>query len=328
VYHPENYDREFRGSVPARTALASSLNIPAVKTLNLVSGEVFVRKLRAFGFTELEEPEQYGPSLALGTADVSLWDLVNAYRTLANGGVRTRFRLSPENRSNNRTQALSRETAYIISDILSDREARSATFSLESPLATRYWTAVKTGTSKDMRDNWCIGYSDRYTVGVWIGNFSGAAMWDVSGVSGAAPVWLEIMNYLHSGISSKPPARPQSVRLLPVSFRYSGREFMKEELFLSGTEQEFVRLRSVEIQPKIVYPAPDTQIAVDPDIPGDLQRVFFEASSADPALRIVLDETVLGPAPSVAWAPVRGKHVLTLRAGDGSTADRISFEVK
>ena len=109
-----------------------------------------------------------------------------------------------------------------------------------------------------MRDNWCIGYSDRYTVGVWIGNFSGAAMWDVSGVSGAAPVWLEIMNYLHSGISSRPPVRPPGVRLLPVSFRYSGREFMKEELFLAGTEQEFVRLRSVEMQPKIVYPAPDT----------------------------------------------------------------------
>ena len=136
VYHPENYDREFRGAVPARTALASSLNIPAVKTLNLVSSEVFVRKLRDFGFTELAEPEQYGPSLALGTADVTLWDLVNAYRTLANGGVRSRLRLSPEDRSNNRIRALSRETAYIISDILSDREARSATFSLESPLAT------------------------------------------------------------------------------------------------------------------------------------------------------------------------------------------------
>ena len=82
-------------------------------------------------------------------------------------------------------------------DILADRESRSATFGLENPLATRFWSAVKTGTSKDMRDNWCVGFSRRYTVGVWVGNFSGEPMRDVSGVTGAAPVWLEVMAWLH-----------------------------------------------------------------------------------------------------------------------------------
>lgn len=328
VYRPENYDREFRGTVTARTALASSLNIPAVKTLNLVGCETFVRKLRAFGFTDLSEPEQYGPSLALGSADISLWDLVNAYRTMANGGAWSGLRLSFDGRSNLRRRALSRETAYIISDILSDREARSSTFSIESPLSTRYWTAVKTGTSKDMRDNWCVGYSDRYTVGAWIGNFSGSPMWDVSGVSGAAPVWLAIMNYLHSEISSRPPVRPQTVQMRTVSFQDGDKQYEKMELFLAGTEQESVRHRSVEARPGIIYPAPGTLIAVDPDIPQDLQRIFFESSSADPSLRMVLDDAVLGSAPIVPWLPVPGRHQLSLITADGTVADTIKFEVK
>ncbi len=328
VYRPENYDKEFRGAVTARTALASSLNIPAVRTLNLVGTDAFVRQLGAFGFTDLARPEHYGPSLALGTADVTLWEMVNAYRTLANDGTWSTLRLSKDDRPTGRHRALTREAAYLISDILSDREARSATFSLESPLATRYWTAVKTGTSKDMRDNWCIGYSDRYTVGVWIGNFSGAAMWDVSGVSGAAPVWLEIMNYLHSGFSSIPSVRPEGVQIRTVSFRDRGKEITKRELFLAGTEQEFVPHRSVEMQPRIIYPAPDTLIAIDPDIPGDLQRIFFETSSADPALQIVLDEAAVGAPPTASWIPVLGKHVLSLIMKDGSIVDHIEFEVK
>src|SRR5205823_4265019 len=107
-------------------------------------------------------------------------------------------------------------TAYVVSDILSDRESRSRTFSMESPLSTRFWAAVKTGTSKDMRDNWCIGYSRDYTVGVWTGNFSGESMWNVSGITGAAPVWVEIMNWLHAdgaGSASEPRDRSHHFEL-------------------------------------------------------------------------------------------------------------------
>ena len=96
-------------------------------------------------------------------------------------------------------RTLDQAAAWIVSDILSDRSARSLAFGLDNPLATRFWSAVKTGTSKDMRDNWCVGYSDRYTVGVWVGNFGGEPMRNVSGVSGAAPVWLAVMNALHQG---------------------------------------------------------------------------------------------------------------------------------
>src|SRR4029450_10493318 len=84
--------------------------------------------------------------------------------------------------------------AHVIGDILSDRSARAATFGIDNALATRVWSAAKTGTSKDMRDNWCIGYTSRYTVGVWVGNFSGAPMHDVSGVTGAAPSWRDLLH--------------------------------------------------------------------------------------------------------------------------------------
>ena len=329
LYRPENYDKTYRGLVTARMALASSLNVPAVRTVDLVGPGAFVEKLKSFGFTGLRQAEDYGPSLALGTADIALWELVNAYRTLANAGIWSELRLTPDQRTaSRRRRALSRGAAFIISDILSDREARSATFTLESPLSTRFWTAVKTGTSKDMRDNWCVGYSEHYTVGVWVGNFSGTAMWNVSGVSGAAPIWLEIMNYLHGQTLSRTPPVPKGVFSRMVAFSEGNKQYEKREYFLAGTEQDSLRPRSAELRPKIIYPAPDTVIAVDPDIPKGLQKVFFEASSADPALNIVLDETIIGPAPAVSWTPVLGKHRLSLIAADGAVEDQVLFEVR
>ena len=197
-----------RATVSARTALASSLNIPAVRTLSLIGEETFVRKLSQLGFGQLKPNGFYGPSLALGSADVSLYELVNAYRTLANNGIWSELRVTFRKGKRRKRRVYSDSAAFLVSDILSDREARSTTFSLENPLSTRFWSAVKTGTSKDMRDNWCIGYSEKYTVGVWVGNFSGEPMWDVSGITGAAPVWLEIMNHLHKDgpVDVPPPA--------------------------------------------------------------------------------------------------------------------------
>ena len=151
----------FRGPVSARVALASSLNVPAVRTLTLVGTESFLNILRQLGIRHLEESgDFYGLSLALGSADMSLWELTNAYRALANGGVWSEAGMMPEHKhpASPPKKVFSPQAAFIVSDILADRDARSDTFGLENPLATRFWTAVKTGTSKDMRDNWCIGY--------------------------------------------------------------------------------------------------------------------------------------------------------------------------
>src|SRR3989304_9760641 len=184
----------------------------------LVGVEPFVNRLKELGFESLNESgDYYGYSLALGSADVSLYELVNAYRTLANDGKWSELRLTFDMNTNEK-QALEKDATFIISDILSDRESRSATFGFENPLSTRFWTAVKTGTSKDMRDNWGIGYSQKYTVGVWVGNFNGEPMHDVSGGTGAAPVGAEVMQYLHRGAAERVPVAPTGVVARVVRF--------------------------------------------------------------------------------------------------------------
>ncbi|MBW2037640.1 MAG: penicillin-binding protein 1C [Deltaproteobacteria bacterium] len=325
IYSPENYDNYFRGMVTARVALASSLNIPAVRTLSLIGVDSFIRKLKELGFNELRDGEFYGLSLALGTADVSLWELVNAYRTFANRGVRSEATLIL-NKMDLKRRVFSKEVAFIVSSILSDREARSSTFSLENPLSTRFWTAVKTGTSKDMMDNWCVGYSERYTVGVWIGNFSGEPMWDVTGMTGAAPIWFEIMNYLHRETTSKPPIPLAGVVSKNVLFSGSGTA--KKEFFIRGVEPEVIK-RSTAVAPlEILYPPPDAIIALDPDIPSRLQKLFFESTSEKTELCWMLDGVLVGHGNVFPWFPERGFHTLALLDSDENFLDEMTFQVR
>ena len=330
LYRPRNYDEQFKGLLTVRTALAGSVNVPAVKTLTLVGAEAFVGQLIRLGFEGVTESgEFYGPSLALGSADVSLWELTNAYRSLANGGAWTPLTLTPEPRSPAPPRRVfSEPTAFILSNILSDRESRSVTFGLENPLATRFWTAVKTGTSKDMRDNWCIGYSRRYAVGVWVGNFSGEPMRDVSGVTGAAPIWLELMTWLHHREPSLPPGPPAGLVGKTVAFPRQA-EPDRVEWFLQGTEPATPAQGLAVAHPRIIAPAPGTIIALDPDIPPSQERVVFEAQSGGTAIRWNLSGTDLGPASNlVLWRPCAGGHTLLLLDERGNVLDRATFEVR
>jgi penicillin-binding protein 1C len=328
VYRPRNYDQQFRGLVTARIALASSLNVPAVRTLNLVGVETAVEELTRLGFRNLHRADYYGPSLALGAADVTLWDLTNAYRALANGGIAKKPHLSLDGEPHETIARVFSEAAtFLVSDILSDRESRSGTFNLESPLATRFWTAVKTGTSKDMRDNWCIGYSDRYTVGVWAGNFAGDPMWNVTGITGAAPVWVEIMNWLHNDRTSRPPAEPADVVSRVVAI--PGLKQVRRERFLSGTETVIVRESEGQGRSRIVYPTAGMVVVLDPDIPPDQQRVMFQAEQAGRNVRWVLDGQSNGSADArPLWAPVGGRHKLALVDEFDRVLDEVSFVVR
>ncbi len=329
IYRPRNYDGQFRGLVAARTALASSLNIPAVKTLELVGADNFVSFLRRLGFADLQETgEFYGPSLALGSADVTLWELVNAYRTLANAGQWTELKLIPDGRSQTSSRrVLSREAAFLVSHILSDRGARSETFGFENPLSSRFWSAAKTGTSKDMRDNWCVGYSSRYTVGVWIGNFSGDPMWNVSGVTGAAPAWSEIMNWLHREDPSEPKQTPTGV--VTKKIRLPLAEAAQTEWFIKGTEPNVTDTLIQHPSSRILYPVAGTVIAPDPDIPEDQQRLFFEAEPRSEHLRWILNGVEVGPAGYlVMWKPHPGNHTLSLVDGNELVLDSLQFRVR
>jgi len=330
IYQPKNYDSEFQGMVTARAALASSLNVPAVSTLMMVGTEQFVSVLRKLGIKNLSEAgDYYGPALALGSADVSLWELTNAYRTLANLGEAGEARLVVDAKNQQpRRKIFSAESAYIIADILSDRAARSITFGLENPLATRFRAAVKTGTSKDMRDNWCIGYSGKYTVGVWVGNYTGEPMWNVSGITGAAPVWVEIMNYLHGGQTLSAPQIPAGLVKKEIN-NFSGTNIRADEWFIKGTEPSSDIRLTENYQRQILYPLAGTIIALDPDIPGERQKVFFIYRGQEEDLRWVLNEKAIEEkGKAVGWIPQTGKYFLSLRNQQGETLDAVQFEVR
>jgi penicillin-binding protein 1C len=329
LYVPQNYDRSFKGAVSVRTALGASLNVPAVRTLVAGGFEALHERLRTLGLASLDRPaEHYGYALALGGADVSLLELANAYRALANGGEWRPVRFSPKEEPAPGRRALDPGAAFIVGDVLADRGARALTFGLESPLVARSWAAVKTGTSKDMRDNWALGYSDRYTVGVWVGNFSGEPMWDVSGVSGAAPVWQEIMNRLHRGAPSHAPAPPPGVVVRRVRFD-GDLEAARDEYFVAGTEMTEVRIAGSPPRARIAYPGEGTIVALDPDIPAAQQRIALRASGVGAGGSWRIDGQPVGDAEAVTLRmPAPGRHRVALLDAHGREVDAVRFEVR
>jgi penicillin-binding protein 1C len=346
LYIPQNYDKDFKGWVSVRTALGSSLNVPAVRTLVMVTPHRFAKTLTALGLPLSQSGDYYGYSLALGSADVTLLALTNAYRALADGGVAgptpdlpRRTTAMPHGIEAKATQRVfSADASFIITSVLSDNNARTRTFGFDSPLATRFFSAVKTGTSKDMRDNWTVGFTSRYTVGVWVGNADGTPMWDVSGVTGAAPVWAAIAGYLHRRLPSTPPAPPPGVIQTRVTFE-NDVEPARDDWFVQGTQTPVVGLAanagaaarrvSTRGAVHIGTPTDGTIFALDPDIPASRQRISFErASGSSTQSTWRLDGKTLGHAPRLAWLPWPGHHVLELVDADGSVADSVRFEVR
>lgn len=204
TYSPLNYNRRFHGPVSARTALANSYNVPAIKLLDMVGIERMLTGARAMGIKSLsQDAGQYGLSLTLGGGEVKLLDLVSAYQTLANGGqaLPPKFILSmTDNRgqamqtaNSDSTQVLSATAAFLVTDMLSDDAARAPTFNAGGPLALSRPAAAKTGTTDDWRDNWTLGFTRYLVAGVWAGNTDGHPTQDSSGSMGAAPIWNAFM---------------------------------------------------------------------------------------------------------------------------------------
>ncbi|MBN1169325.1 PBP1A family penicillin-binding protein [Candidatus Woesebacteria bacterium] len=224
-YKPDNYDGKFRGPVQMRYALANSINVPAVKMLALVGVADTLETAYDLGLSSLEPSRdtlsRVGLSLTLGGGEVRLLELTGAYAAFMNGG----YRIDPisilkiedlngdiieENTPKKKNQVLSEEEAFIIADILSDNDARSAVFGTNSLLnIPGRQVAVKTGTTNDKRDNWTIGGNKHAVVGVWVGNNDNSQMKEVaSGVSGASPIWRRIMIEVLNGksvVNFEPP---------------------------------------------------------------------------------------------------------------------------
>ena len=340
LYLPQNYDHEFKGWVSARTALGASLNVPAVRVGAMLGPDALAQRLNDFGLTLPEPGGYYGSALALGSADVSLLALTNAYRTLANGGRFTPVALrvsGPKPAPQPAPQPVADPAAvFLVTDILADNNARARTFGLTSLLATRGFAAVKTGTSKDMRDNWCIGFTDRYTVGVWVGNASGEAMHGVSGISGAAPVWQALVQHLHAGQPSRAPSAPAGVSRQHVRFD-AQREPARDEWFVRDTAADAGPQRvSAQVAGAgrsgvantdrfgIASPRDGSLFAIDPDMPPAAQRIVFEGEPGT----WVLDGKRLGAGPRWPWAPWPGRHELKLLGRGGELVQTVRFEVR
>jgi len=374
VFSPVNYDRRCRGPVSLREALACSLNIPAVRTLDSVGGPApLLERLRDCGLTTLtESPAHYGLGLTIGNAETRLLELANAYACLARLGEYRPWQVlrdaadDPQPEFRNPKAEMDRRVAaekvrpelnfgaehsgfglrvsfgprisdfgfrdqssllpprpgftpaaaWLVADILSDNDARAAAFGLDSALRFDFPVACKTGTSTGFRDNWAFGYTPEFTVGVWVGNFDGSPMQDVSGVTGAAPILHELFVHLRRrfgttwypapvglmelevnrltgkrlaesaasrlAVKAKflPPALPVVERAL--DYDALGRVRLPAEYadwFATG-ENPFRSVAVVEAAPaalRITFPLPGTTFFLDGDLPDHGRRITLAA---------------------------------------------------
>ena len=335
-YEPQNYDKKFHGVVTLRQALGSSLNVPAVATLEQLGIDRFLEVANSFGLTTLTDAETYGLSLTLGGGDVRLLDLTGAYAALANGGELARpFAVTRVRDSNGkvlyerpqlpRTPVLAREHAYLLSNILADPDARLLGFGERTPFDLPFAAAAKTGTTTGFRDNWALGYTANFAVGVWVGNADASPMVNVSGIDGAGPIWRDVM--LAAAMTREPgwPARPpnlvEATVCAPTGLR-PGPDCPSPdlELFVAGTEPinfEAYYTRSASGEVLVSPPAAARAWARDAGLLLVTERID------QTAVRIV------SPADGATLflAPELKAQETVLRATAGPTATGIDFDV-
>lgn len=215
IYRPENYDKKHYGPITLREALGNSLNIPAVRMLQQLGGEaILYDELKRLGISTLtESPDHYGLGLTIGNAPVRLLELANAYACLARLGEWKEWTLLQSASSTAATgnRKHSEQVCYLLADVLRDPQARMLAFGPHTVIRMPFSCAVKTGTSTGYRDNWTMGFTPEFTVGVWAGNFDNTPMNQVSGVAGAGPIFRDIMIHLHESHGTTWFTEPQGI---------------------------------------------------------------------------------------------------------------------
>lgn len=354
---PRNYDERYHGPVRIRTALGCSYNVAAVRMLEQVGQPELLERLRTAGFKSLRhDPDHYGLGLTLGNGEVTLLELTRAYAAIANkgwykeivfsGGARVKGKAGNIEDS---TMVFSGQVAYVLANMLSDRSARQPAFGECSPLDLPFPCAAKTGTTKDYRDNWTVGFTADYTVGVWVGNFDGRPMHGVSGVSGAGPLFRDIMLALHRKQRPKAFARPEGIEeksICPLSGDLAGPGCPNRmsEVFLSGkapkTQCRFHDLLGNRVYPPvyrdwafksegdgaakigggsacyIAFPKEGEVFRVDPGLRPESQEITFKAVVPGTAQGVewTLDGRRLSDEVSPRWRLEPGEHVLAIKA--------------
>jgi penicillin-binding protein 1C len=345
-YVPENYDHTFHGTVPLRVALGSSLNVPAVQVLSNLGLAPVLGLADDLGL-HLGDPQRFDLSLTLGGAEVSLLDLTAAYGAFATDGVFhppvtiTRAEdadgrpLVVANPDSAARRVLSPETAWLIDDVLRDDAARGPGFGRDGVLhVPGRDVAVKTGTTSDFRDNWTIGFTPDVVVGVWVGNADNHPMRDVSGVSGAAPLWRDVLDGATGDQASSRFQRPADlvqVTLCADSAAVAGPdcaahrlEWLMSSTIVAGDTPTRVPLR-------VAYPDSGTAIVLDPTLPVAAQQVpiEIEADGAVSDFQVLVDGVAVGARSTsgpVGWPPTLGRHVIRA-IGRGVESGPVEIEV-
>ena len=333
-FAPKNYDERFHGPVRAREALACSYNVPAARVAERLGVPRLLDGLRRFGLESLtESPERYGLGLVLGNGEVTLLELANAYAALARGGVWlpwTAVRQDGPRPAARR--ALDRESAYIVTDILSDNSARAAAFGLNSPFHLPFPLAAKSGTTKDYRDNWALGYTPGWTVGVWVGNFDGKPMRRVSGISGAGPILHDAALEMARRFGSRPfrmPAGIREVEVCPDSGAlpgpwcpdrirevFSARNLPGKVCGVHGPPREALAAAPARLE--IDFPKPGDVFKLDPTAALASQAIRLRAAGADESAVWSVDgREVAERGASVWWRLKPGKHRVVVAARRG-----------
>ena len=340
--HPyRNYSRLSYGTVTVREALGNSLNVPAVRALQFVGGGRLLALLRTLGMRGLgQHPDVYGDGIALGNGEVTLAELVGAYAALANQGRARPLSLFEDGlEAPVSTPALSRDSASIITDILSDPRARLLEFGDGGLLRFPVQTAVKTGTSSDYRDAWCVAYDGRHVVGAWMGSLAGQAMDGVTGSIGPALLVRSMFGLLNRQQESRPLMRSPNLEARTVRGPDGGERL---EWFAPGTAPEITDglVASVSADeagpPRLLQPFEGLRMAIDPRVPPALQALEFvlagvPGGNASEAVIWIVDDAEAARTPELRWRwPLsRGEHTASARSADGRwQTPTVSFRVK
>jgi penicillin-binding protein 1C len=311
-YSPKNYDLDYRGPVRFRRALANSLNIPAVRMLEKLGLNNFLNFLRSFGLETLNQPaEHYGLALTLGGGELRFYELFRAYLALANSGNLIEPSVILKVVQNSQKEPLfswqtpsiknllgqsGKQNTYIITNILSDANARLESFGESNILELPFPAAVKTGTTRNFRDNWTFGYSPQRLVGVWVGNADASAMENLSGVDGAGPIWHDLMIEAHRQLPFQEfpiPKGLQSLNICEISGLLPTPNCLNQikELFVTGTQptktdnfhQEFDCSSPDDSTIYINYPQEYQEWALERDLlpPSNCSPIFSDLSNVD-----------------------------------------------
>lgn len=346
-FHPQNYDKKYRGIITLRTALASSVNVAAVKLLDDREPEALVAMLDRAGVVLDYPASRYGLSMALGTAEIDLLDLTRAYAAFARGGRALSATFTePAAPQRSGARVVTPATAFLIGDVLNDNAARASAFGRTSALRFPFPVAAKTGTSQDFHDNWVVGYTTDFTVGVWVGNFDRLPLRGATGVTGAGPIFHAVMLATHRRLTPNAGLEPGATLLASVpgdlvAVDACARAKSASSCEPGRTEYEWAGSTHPATHP-VAHPAPSPtatkpargsagaalglrllepvrkgRYLIDPGVPLDAQKLPLRASGGSPPYTFAVDDQQIA---SRLW-PVRGgSHTACVRDASGGSA--------